>query len=141
MAAVRGMRRLVPAAAEFHAEMQLAVTLADLVDGDDVRMIEPGSRFTFRSKALHIGSRLPEGWADHLECDAPIGYPPPRPVDDAHPAPSNFFEHFTRPESTEVSVAVGDLGGIESDRHGRCIFQGHSGVSSLSSPHSRTMPR
>ena len=39
---------------KLHAEVALAIALADLVDGDDARMIEAGGSFGFQSKALEV---------------------------------------------------------------------------------------
>jgi hypothetical protein len=42
----------VPAFDQLHTEVMLAFVIADLVNGNDVRMIKPGCRFGFRVKTL-----------------------------------------------------------------------------------------
>ena len=49
--------RQTAAFGQLHREELLAIVLADLVDGQDVRMVEVGGRLGFLAKTQHVGSR------------------------------------------------------------------------------------
>src|SRR5215470_15035428 len=61
-----------PARDHLHAEVVLTVVLTDFVNGNNVRMIEPGSRFGFGVKTLHRGRCGQPPGENHLERDGTI---------------------------------------------------------------------
>jgi hypothetical protein len=52
---------------QLHGEVVLALVFADLVDGQDVRMVEIGRRLGFPVKARHVRLRRQLARQDHLE--------------------------------------------------------------------------
>jgi hypothetical protein len=48
-----------PPSMKLHAEITGTIALADLVDGNDTRMIQTGSSLSFTTKALHVGFARP----------------------------------------------------------------------------------
>jgi hypothetical protein len=72
----------------------LAFVLADFVNGNNVRMIKPGRRFSFGVKALpQCGCGQLSG-ENHFECDGPIEAHLPRAIHNAHAAACDFFDQF-----------------------------------------------
>ena len=51
---------------EFHAEVAGTLALADFVDGDDARMIQPRGSFRFQTKTLHVRFARPLAKTDDL---------------------------------------------------------------------------
>lgn len=75
-----------------HRDEQAAVLrLADLVDGADIRMVQPGSGLgLLKEPPLHLGI-LALDVGEELERDAPAEPDVFRPVDNSHPAPAQPF--------------------------------------------------
>ena len=72
----------------------LAVVLADLVDGHDVRVVEVGRRLRLGAEALHVGRRRQLAGQDHLEGDDAVQAHLPRLVDDAHAAAGDLLQQL-----------------------------------------------
>ena len=81
-----------------HAEVGLPPGRADLVDGDDVRVLEPRRRFGLgpEAGAVCVGGQV--RLADHLERDGAVERFLSGLVDDAHAAAPEFGEQFEVPE-------------------------------------------
>ena len=73
-----------------HGEIRLAVVLADLVDGDDVGMHEPGGGLGFGPETRPVRFAGQVAAEDHLERDGPIEAELPGSPDDAHAAAAEF---------------------------------------------------
>ena len=57
---------------QLHAEIVLALVLADFVDRNDIRMIEIGGRFGFGAETLDFNSRGQLARANHLQRNGPV---------------------------------------------------------------------
>jgi hypothetical protein len=92
-------RRQVPAVNELHAEVLLAVVLADLVDGDDVGVVERGDGLGLPAEALALlgGGQLAR--EDHLEGDDAVERHLARLVHHPHPAAGDLFEQLVVAEA------------------------------------------
>src|SRR5262249_34818129 len=90
-----------------HREVGSAVGLADLVDGTDRRMREPGSRDRFAAKALADPGRMGDPAMDYLQRDAAAEPILLSEVDGTHAA---LPEHIEDPEPTDPGwrLATGD---------------------------------
>ena len=66
--------------------------LADLVDGDDVRMLQPGDRLRLESETSDLGGTGVVAAKDHLERDFAIGSELDGPIDDTHAAAADLRE-------------------------------------------------
>ena len=87
------LRERLPAD-ELHAEVRLPADRADLVDGDDVRVLEPrgGLGLGAEPGAVRVGGEV--RFADHLQRDDAVQALLPGLVDDAHAAAAEFFEQL-----------------------------------------------
>ena len=98
---------------QFHAEIVAALAFANFVDGDDVRMIEPGSRLGFDAKAADgVGGGQSLG-QDHFQGDNAIEAALPGPVDDSHAAASDLVQEFVIAKGgrSHVGSHLASLGG------------------------------
>jgi hypothetical protein len=86
----------------------LPVMLADLVDGDDVRMIEVGRRLGLSVEALDFRFAGELAGQDHLEGDDSIEADLPGAIDDAHAAAGDLLEQL-------IVAEVADLGARRRD--------------------------
>src|SRR6266550_9615838 len=77
---------------EQHAEEMPAAMLADLIKGDDVRMIEPGDGFGFGAEALDFVLAAELIPANHLQGHDAIELALAGLVDDAHSADAELFQ-------------------------------------------------
>src|SRR5438105_3319236 len=57
---------------ELHAEVALAIALADLVNGNNAWMFEAGSSFRLSAKALQMRLGRPRAQANHFERDCAV---------------------------------------------------------------------
>jgi hypothetical protein len=69
-----------------HDEEDEAARRADAMDGDDVRVREPGGGARLAHEAVARGGGAGEGRREHLEGDVAVELHVAREVDDAHPA-------------------------------------------------------
>jgi hypothetical protein len=79
---------------EPHAEVMMAILLANFVDRHDVWMIQVGCGFSFGTETFNQcgGGQVASG--DHLDRDNPIQANLARFEDDPHPAPRDFLDQF-----------------------------------------------
>ena len=77
-----------------HAQVRLPVDRADLVDGDDVRVLEPGGGLGLGAEPGAVGVGRQVRLADHLQRDDPVEALLPGLVDDAHAAAAEFLEQL-----------------------------------------------
>ena len=68
----------------------MAPVLPNLIDRDDVRMIEIGSRFGLVAESLDFGRRRSLPRTDHFQRDGPIQTNLPRVINHPHPALGYF---------------------------------------------------
>ena len=76
---------------ELHAEVALAVVLADLVDRDDAGVVEQRDGLGLVLKPTQLGVVGQEPGLHHLESDRPVETDLPGLVDHAHAAPPQLF--------------------------------------------------
>ena len=100
---------------ETHAEVMLALVLADLVDRDDARMIEVGRRLGLGIEAEDVGLIGELAGEDHLQRDGPVEAHLPGLKDNAHAAAGDLADDL-------VVAEVADA-----DRLG-CVGIGRSGL-------------
>ena len=75
-----------------HREKELTRVFANLVDGDDVRMLQAGGGFRLGPKP---GGQLRPAEGQHqLQSDDPVQTDLPGAIDDPHAAPGNFLEQL-----------------------------------------------
>ena len=79
---------------QLHAEKALAVLPADLVDGYDVRVVEPrdGLGLVLKPDQLSLAGEF--GRPDDLQGNQPVQCDLPCPVDNAHPSPAQLIEQL-----------------------------------------------
>jgi hypothetical protein len=77
-----------------HAEVACAIALADLVDGNDLRMIELRRGFRFPAKAFQMGVGCPLTDANDLYRDGAVETPLPGAEYYALTAPTDFLQQF-----------------------------------------------
>src|SRR6266511_6140528 len=80
-----------PAFEQFHAEIAGAVTLSDLIDGNDAGMIETGCRFGFEVETLQVSFGRPRTKADDFQRDRAIEALLSRSVNNSLPAAAHFL--------------------------------------------------
>ncbi len=73
-------------AMSFMREVELAIVLADLVDGDDVRVVEPGDGLGLVAEPADLVVGGQRGGPDHLQGDGAVQADLSGLVDDAHAA-------------------------------------------------------
>ncbi len=106
-----------PAVDELHRHEHAPLVLADLVDGDDVRVREPGHHLRLAHEAGPIlGIEPPR--RDELEGDAAVELRVVGRIDDAHPALAGLGEHREPPDARAgaqrfVAVREGDCGAFQ----------------------------
>ena len=79
---------------KIHREILLTLMDADFVNGDDVRMQQAGRRRSLRAEShykLRTGQRTQQ---QHFHRDNAAQAHLPRLINNAHPAPRDFFEQF-----------------------------------------------
>ena len=91
--AVGGLLGQAAALDEAHAEVVLALVLADLVDRHDVGVVEVGGRLGLDVEPLDVGLGGELAGQDHLQGDRPVEADLPGLVDDAHAAAGDLPEH------------------------------------------------
>ena len=89
---------------EAHAEVMLALVLADLVDRHDAGMVEVGGGLGLGVEPLDVGLVGELAGEDHLERDGPIQADLPGLEDDAHAAAGDLADDL-------VVAEVADAGG------------------------------
>jgi len=77
---------------ESHAEVTGAIPLADLIDGDNARMIEAGGGFRFQTKALKMRFGRPLTKTDHFQRHCAVKTFLPRAKHYSLTASANFFQ-------------------------------------------------
>src|SRR5262245_59616765 len=99
---------------EVHGEIELSLMLADLVDGDNVRVLEVSGGTGLGVKALQVllAGELPR--KDHLEGDHAIKADLARSENNAHPAAGDFIQQFIIAKVSQGST----------DRWDRCRLRG-----------------
>jgi hypothetical protein len=75
---------------EFHHDIGMTVDLTGVVDGDDVRMVEPRRQARFLEQPLPVLSRQ-VGLADHFDRHVAVEQLIMGTVDDGHPASADFW--------------------------------------------------
>ena len=90
---------------QLHAEIALAVVLADLVDRDDPRVIEQGDGLGLVLEASQLGVVGQNSGLDHLERDGPVEADLPGLVDDAHAAAAQLFLNLVVAEVADGGAA------------------------------------
>ena len=86
---------------EIHREIMLPAVLADLVDGDDVRVPEIRRRLGLREETLHVLRRGEHAAADHLQRDGAVQARLFCAPHDAHAALRDFIEQLVVAEILE----------------------------------------
>ena len=92
---------------ELHAEIMLAVLGADLVDGQDVRVIEVGGGLGLGAKAAHVGGRSQVPRQNHFERHVAAQADLPRLEDDAHAAAGDLLAQFVVAQDAHRALAGG----------------------------------
>jgi hypothetical protein len=87
-------RRERPPLDELHGEVVLSLVLADLVNGDDVRVVELGGRLRLAAKSVHLVCGGELSGEDHLQRYDAVEAALPRFVDDAHAAAGDFLQQL-----------------------------------------------
>ena len=77
-----------------HGKELPAVRLANLIDGSNVRVIQPGGRLCLGLEPLHHARTGQFARRNHLEGHLPVWTPLARAEDNPHPATGNFVEQF-----------------------------------------------
>ena len=95
----------VAALDQLHAEVVLAVVLADLVDRHDARVVEQGDGLGLVLEPAQLGVVGQNAGLDHLEGDGPVEADLPGLVDDAHAAAAQLLVNL-------VVAEVADAGGL-----------------------------
>ena len=85
----------------------LAVMLADLVDGDDIRVLQVGRGFGLAQKACDLVRTGQGAGADHFEGHVPIQVRLPGLPDHAHAAAGDFFEKLVVAEILQMRPGIG----------------------------------
>jgi len=94
---------------ELHAEITGAIPLADLVDGDDARMIEAGGGFRLQTKTLKMRFGRPLTKTDHFQRHCAVKTFLPRAKYHALSAASDFLQQFV---VAQFSQHLGDTRGF-----------------------------
>jgi hypothetical protein len=84
----------VAALNELHAEVALAIALADLIDRDNARMLEAGGSFRFAAKALQVLFSTPRTKTNHFERYSTVETFLMRAINYALTTAPNFLEQF-----------------------------------------------
>ena len=79
---------------ELHAEVALAIALADFVDGNNAWMFETGGGFGFPAKALQMRFGGPGAQANHFKRDGAIETFLMGAINYALTAPADFLQQF-----------------------------------------------
>ena len=95
----------LPPSIELHAEVALAVVLADLVDRDDARVIEQRDGLGLVLEPAQLGVVGQHAGLDHLEGDGPVEADLPGLVDDAHAAAAQLFLNLVVAEVADGGAA------------------------------------
>ena len=113
VAAARGLslhrRKLlgeVAALDELHAEVALAVVLADLVDRHDPGVVEQGDGLGLVLEPPQLGVVGQDAGLDHLERDGPVEADLPGLVDDAHAAAAELLLKLVVAEVADGGAAL-----------------------------------
>jgi hypothetical protein len=86
---------------EAHAEVLLALVVADFVDGDDVRMFKAGRGFGFGAEALHEFGRSQLAGQHYFERDDAVEADLAGFEDHAHAPAGDFLQQFVIAEVAE----------------------------------------
>jgi hypothetical protein len=120
---VHGLAKVDPVD-EFHEKVKEAVGLAEIVDGDDVRVTEPGEEAAFAGKTVSepgIGDR----WLrEDLEGDKAFEFELAGFINEAHAALAYQFNNFELRES----CGNGGERGRRGPRHGISGVCGNGGL-------------
>jgi len=109
---------------ELHAEILLALVLADFVDGHDVRMVELAGGLGLVMKADDLGLAGQFARADELERDQPVQAALPCAIDHAHAAPRDFFQQFVIADVPDFLADGRGRGDRHRFREGFCFGDG-----------------
>jgi hypothetical protein len=96
--------RQVAAGAELQGEVRQPALLADLVDLDDVRVLQPGHRRRFGAEPPDLLVARQGAGPDHLQRHQPVEDDVPRPVDDTHAASAQFPQHLVAGDGRQGTV-------------------------------------
>src|SRR5262249_22528742 len=99
---------------QFHAEITLALVLANLVDGHNVRMVETGGCLSFGTKALHFGWSRQVAGQNHLKRHQPVQTHLSRPINHPHAATCDFPQQLVIAEKAgrgNCALRTGDRSG------------------------------
>ena len=77
---------------ELHHEVVEALAVAEVIDADDVRVIQPRHRPRLAGEALRERRVVLQVRVQHLDGDGPVERPVARPVDGPHPAGPDQLE-------------------------------------------------
>ena len=89
---------------ELHAEVVVAVVLADLVDRHDIRVIEMGGGLGLQAEPLQIVGRGEPAGADHLERQHAIQAHLPGLVDNTHPTLGDDLDQLVIAEVADARL-------------------------------------
>ena len=97
---------------ELHAEVALAVVLADLVDRDDARVVEQRDGLGLVLEPPQLGVVGQHAGLDHLEGDGPVEADLPGLVDDAHAAAAQLLLDLVVAEVADSETAGQSVRGV-----------------------------
>jgi hypothetical protein len=95
---------------EVHAEVVLAVVLADLVDGDEVRVLEVAGRLGLEAEPLHLLGGRQLARPDHLQGDGAVQANLPGAPDDAHAALGDLLQQLVVAEIAHAAESRRPMG-------------------------------
>ena len=104
---------------QLHTEVRETRLLADLKDRDDMRMSQFGSGFRFGLKSPEIIRRRKNSANHHLQGDITIQAALMGPVDDPHPATTNFNKIFIVREFSQHPIEGGFGLALRIEKQGR----------------------
>ena len=84
----------------------LAVDVADFVDGDDVRVLQPGRGLGLGAEALQVVVRRQRAGEDHFQGDDAVERSLPGLVDDAHAAAADLGQQLVIAEGSRNRCCV-----------------------------------
>ena len=91
---------------ELHAEKRTPVLLAHLVNGNDIRMVEPGGGLGLGTESLHLPLAGELAGEHQLECDHAIKGQIARPIHHTHTAVGDLLEQVVAAQSPETRVRL-----------------------------------
>ena len=87
---------------KLHAVGRTPVLFAHLVNGNDIRMIEPGSGPSLGAESLHLPFARELARQDHLERDPAVQLRISRTIDHTHPSVPYLLQEFVAAETAQV---------------------------------------